>query len=485
MDDIFVDAEFQEYKGKRVEKFRNMSVAQALNYVVKQQMKKTNDIDVCKNEIMKIFDSLPVLSQQKSHTMFPTILVRYSNMIDDKNKKHVIKNVINFMNYVKEQEELIYAYKVKPENDIFERVKDILGFGFVEKNFSNDERKPSECFQSPIIVYNEVVNFEHVCFIMAIILMDEISLENDQDNINFFTQAFLYFLNKFINNVATMKFVVYHLFKLIRVYFVNSLRKRADNMFLLFAGLSFNVNFNDPSIEFYGDVRINNQGTAMDNFMMFPRCEIYTKKQNVLWFNNNTCGAIVGILTNRANEVLELLASGQFKKFRNLECLAGYMTEQDIRIRSALKIKGLCMKYVHTTVEKGFENAELRNYIIDFFKKNGKRPSRKEMEMYKDYKIGFTFKNENGKVIANIIKDLTFGDIFSSEADGTYDHVKIKEFIAKYDYVQEKRGKMTYSKIGRILYRPEDKEYPELAPIVESYEAWEYQSVDPNNFFNK
>lgn len=490
MSNIIIRPQYYKNKqGATLEGIGNESVKAAMEYMKAEEQKYFPAIEDCKKDIIKLLTYITDATFQKNYSIFPTVLLKYSQQTSEQWKKDIINKVICFMCGIKENSELILSVDMRPEDTLFTEIKDFLGFAFHPSCFGYGKKiKASQCFKSRLAIYNETANFEHSCFILALILMEEIDIEKDKEIIETFLYAFHFLMRKYYEHSDKLIFVVYHMFKLLRLWLINSLAPHNDNVFKSFSGVKFNLNYNDPNIEFYGDVRITQNNSYLDHFMVAPRSECYSDDKNVLWFNYNSVSGMTGLMTYRSNEILDCITNGTFKRFKTLGHLAWYMTKQDIKIRSELSLKGLLVRYIHISVGDECENVqqELKNYILDFFTEHQLYPvSEEQYNLFKDYKIGLTYRSEEDEVVSSIVDNLTFSDIVGKK-ETSYPHpnINVDKFIAVFDEIEITVNDRTIKKYTRVNYAPSDEQYKDLDEKVEESFKWTVEPVDVKSFID-
>lgn len=467
--------------GKRMEGANNKYVKSALEMVSDMQAKKFEDGFACIKDTINKLKTIEYTGYTKSNTIFPHVLNKMKLTTSDANEFYIYDYIINFMNQVKRDVEDIISFD-KPESTLFKTINDKLIFNLSPYIFSCDGRSPETAFLSRICFYNPLVNFEHVCFVFALIAADKYKIENDRSYPDIIVYNFNYFLDKYLEDRKNFKYVICHLMKLIRVYYINSLStERNPNMFKYMSDLYYNVNYNDPNIELYGNIRLTNNLSMLDNFMFSPRVNYKLEtRDDILWFDYNKNNNIINKMSKNAEEVYNNMKF--INKFWSVKALFLYFSHMDIAPRFEIGYNNIITPYKHI---KETEDSDFSKYIINFFKKSKLRaPSEKDIETYKHFHIGFTFIDINGDVISISFDNLTLEKfinvVYSVDIDCSDHKVKEEEFINYFTY-NEELHKYKFEKITK-----EDPRFDELLTESEKInEDYEYKAKPIEVFLEK
>lgn len=468
-------------QGKTFEGANNKYVKKALEKVSDMQSEKFEDGFACIKDTVNKLKTIKYAGYTKSNSIFPHILNKMKFSTGDEKEFYIYDYVINFMNQVKRDIEDIISHD-KPEPTLFETVNEKLMFNLSPHIFSCDGRSPENAFKTRICFYNPLVNFEHVCFVFALIASDRYKIENDKSYPDIIVYNFNYFLEKYLEDRKHFKYVICHLMKLIRVYYINSLStERAPNMFKSMSDLYFNINYNDPNLELYGNVRISNNFSILDNFMFAPRVKYpLDTREDILWFDYNKNCNIVSKMSKNAEEVYNNMI--YMDKFKSVKALFLYFSHMDIAPRFEIGYNNIITPYRHI---RETEDSDFSKYIINFFKKSNLRaPTENDMETYKHFHIGLSYIDIDGEVASTVFDNLTFEKfievIYSLDA-GCSDHgVKEEVFINCFSYNKE----LQKYKLEKITQ--EDPRFKELlAESDKINDDYEYKVKSINVFLEK
>ena len=483
-----VEALYTRQKGKEIESINNESVKNALELVAELQSNAIGNLNDCIDKSLEMLKSIPEANKEKANTIFPHILLKMMNETATEHEREIIKSVVNFMNSVKyEIDEICKGQLIN--DDLFEIVNNSLCFDISPYIFSVDGRKPSEAFKSRISFYNPIINFEHVCFMFALIALNKFKIEQDEYYTDILLYSFNYFLSKYIENCEYFRVVICHLMKLIRIYYINSLATKPDNMFKFMANLHYNVAYNDPNIEFYGDIRLTTGDTLLDNFMFSPRTTgPCTELDNILWFNYNINYGIISQFTTNANKLFEIVNNSyQMSQFYSIKAFLLLMTKLDIEPRNEAGREQIYTVYKRI---KMTEESDVNKYIANFFKIDPKyKPTDKQLEAYGNHIIGLTYINEDGEVVSKAFTNIRFKDLVAriyeendEEEDITEDHHVIEEcYINVYNFDQTTRR----YKIKKISENNKTEFMDTLANLTSKINQYEFKNVLINSYIRR
>lgn len=242
-------------KNNFVENCHNSTVIRVIQGIINDVLKLTPQQNI-PVKIREILDGItkPKIAQ-KANSIF------YVKMVEKDSP------LIPFMENVKNKYEEILSGKYSEfSKEKLEKINELLGFNLSPElfydvnnpNFAN----PSVWFSKRTSLYNPAVNFEHVCYIVDLMLDNFLKPSVE------ILAPFYYFLHLW-SNVDDFDFVIYHLIKLIRV---NIYAKYIQGVFPpvnSFVNLRFGA-ITDQNIEVYGDVKLSTKTDSI--FSLFTLC---------------------------------------------------------------------------------------------------------------------------------------------------------------------------------------------------------------------
>ena len=222
--------------------------------------------------------------------------------------------------------------------------------------------RPATYFQKRWSWYNQSVNFEHICFIVAYVLTGDVhARDNDLEYLLF---PFLYFITKYREYKDELVHFVYHIFKLIRIYFTRSVDPNSKfwNPTTYMTNLRFGC-YIDPNVEIYGNIRLGtNPNSFMSMFSNAPRSTADTNEK-VVWFNWNDITPIIFQFTRKSNDIWKSTFGNKApgRGFKSLWALFDFLTKKDVLPRSRL-VKNDCINLYHRCVID--KETELKDEIL-------------------------------------------------------------------------------------------------------------------------
>ena len=200
-----------------IENYKNRSVNEAINYVIneaKQQL-ETTDTRIVTNKIIELLQSIPQTNTtSKSNTILYPILLKHNSIL------------INFIEQVKtDYEDILSRSHTEFTQDVINEITNLTNIEFDREcltDINNPKFTNCETWLSKrCALYNPSVNFEHVMFIVDIML-------NGYAQSTEVLLPFYFFLKLWIDERQTMKFLIYHFMKLIRVYILSKYTDEED-----------------------------------------------------------------------------------------------------------------------------------------------------------------------------------------------------------------------------------------------------------------
>ena len=241
-----------------VEKYKNNSVMQAINYAI-------NRINTQYQDINQVVDDLKSM-------LFDDI--NDTNTMDKANSicKHLLSSgslLKSFMDNVTTDYERILEYDhINFTTDIIDDCARITGIAIDKECLYDVNNKkytdPKTWFANRISLYNPLVNFEHVCLVV------DIMLNNPRFVYTEVIYPFFYFVRCWLNNHDKMRWLICHYIKLIRVNILSKYTRTTFKPVNLFTNIRFGY-LTDQNIELYGDIRLPDN---MSCFSTLPRTHI-------------------------------------------------------------------------------------------------------------------------------------------------------------------------------------------------------------------
>lgn len=445
--------------GKKFESYKNDSLISAFKHL--EEINKIND----KNEIInKLFEFSPAINGSrgfyncKYQTIYPSVMNR---IIEDmreklgKEKDEARKANLQVKNNAMEGglllikivglyvENVIYG-EVKPSiNTMVEQCKKDLQIdpSKVLYNSDNLKNKNTPYFLDRYSYYHDGVNFEHVVFIASLILggyFDHLTGKQAEQRDSFIKvfSTLLFTLLKDADSLEIYAPMVYLMFKLARIYFLNGEYnyRYAESVRTSMTGLG-HLNVLDPCVPIYGDTRISTMdyNWFMSYFGFAPRAQALTSTDDILWWNNTTCEYATEYLTKRMIRMSTEIINNGCSKFADIVSFMQSMTKFDIDIRARFSKTGQVYKSIIVDLEnyKGIDEdkrdeailEDLKAFVIARFNRLIKDTSKglklgflkadALFNKYANHKIGITYtsirhtgeKDDNGKEItAEIVK---------------------------------------------------------------------------------
>lgn len=458
-----------EYTRNGTESCYNNSVKKAIEFATKKGEKIVNDSKYS-SCIARIKEDLHKYSnitlQTKRSTCVAPVLIEAEHKTEGK-ERDVYHDMNCFMSEIINNYDMIEKGEGEPLPDNFnEELVKLLGFGLDTSMFTTDEVKYpiKTSFTKRWSWYNQSVNFEHVCFVVACILTRKVDIPPKFGaNVLY---PFLYFIEKYEENKELLKFFMYHLIKLIRVYYTRSVDgSRFFNPKTYMTNMSYG-SYMDPNVEIYGNVRISYKNEeALSMFSNSPRSTAEAPEPTI-WFNWNQMTPIVENFTSERRSIWDIMFD-KFKKqdpFTDTEELFKFLTIKDILPRATLAKHGYLNRYLRCVTEDEEIKDEEFIEAIKSVMIGCKATHNQRRGEYKNSKIGITYLK--GTQIVSKVLNITFSEFMTklnAEQHEAKD-IKLVSYIVKC-FINE------HGHIVRSEYNNNNPEFEELVEQIETKQS--------------
>lgn len=426
-----------EYTAKGIEACYNKSVSEAIEMATEKGKEIVGDkrYVACIERIKKdLHEYTNVSIQTKRSTCVSPVLIEAEQNINGAEK--VVYHDMNcFMSEIINNYDSIETgdHKEFPDNFNDELIK-VLGFGLDEKMFStNIVKYPiKHSFSKRFTWYSASVNFEHVCFVVACILTRRVDIPPRYGERILY--PFLYFIEKYKENKELLKFFMYFLMKLIRVYHTKSVDgARFFNPRIYMTNVDYG-SYIDPNVEIYGNVRITNeQDDALSMFSEAPRSTSMAESSTI-WFNWNRMTPIINKFTAEKRDIWNTIfsRSSKYEKFTNCLELFKFLTVKDILPRSSLAKHNYLNCYQRCIcLNEDVEDAEFIETIKKVMVDCGAIHNKYHTD-FNESKIGITYVGKNGIVLSKVL-NITFGELMKNLMNGSqeFEDIILEPYIVQ------------------------------------------------------
>ena len=348
-------------------------------------------------------------------------------------KYNHLDSILIYITYIKKVVYDIFAGKAtKPGDDFINTINEQLPFEFDPRVFTTNGVPFTRCFDSVVCIYNEMVNLEHVFYVYMLLTLGQFDKYEGEANeqVNVFLYAFAFVCATFNTNIDVYKYVICHLFKLIRVYFVNSLHEGSGiNLRKYFASVGYMPVINDPNLENYGSDRVTYHRNIFGAFSQYPRTEacIETKDFSIidtLWFAPNVDRGFMATYSQFAERLFDETMNNKFAtNLKDLRNVFEYLTNIDILPRSETSYDKVPLLNLRVSMK---DEKEIRKYIIKkacemkpYFKD---KISQREMEVFANCQIGLTFVQVEGdkKTVVSKLGGITVAELIAIVCKPSY-----------------------------------------------------------------
>lgn len=302
MQSLIVEPEYTNNHGRQVEKYKNYSVKEAINYVVNQYCQQGANLQQITTQLAHLLASFD-----------------HSQAIEKANSVCVHALPTNsplwgFLLQVKRDYEDILENKHEDFTvSLLDKAAELTGIRLANECFYDVNNpkfaNPSTWFGKRIALYNPAVNFEHVCLLVHYILANPSYASADV------VYPFHFFLKCYLDDPDTMKWFIYHYIKLIRVNIFSKYSQKPFAPAQLFANLRFGA-ITDQNIEVYGDVKLTDDKQNMLSFFsLFPRSHIVKTlpQEQPIYFAWNGLTPMITMFTSNCKQLVSNLAANSPK----------------------------------------------------------------------------------------------------------------------------------------------------------------------------
>lgn len=402
--------------------------------------------------------------QTKRATCVSPVLIKAEQLFNGSDK--IVCHDMNcFMSEIINNYDRIERGECPPlEENYNENLIRILGFGLSKNMFTaKPETQPTfTYFNKRWSWYNQSVNFEHVCFVVALILLRKVEISPKYSER--IVYPFLYFLVKYKENKEQLQYFVYHLMKFIRVDNTRALgdRQYVWNPFTYMTNFAFG-SFMDPNVEIYGNTRLStDKRNILSMFSNAPRSTADTAEK-AIWFNWNEITPIIEMFTHESEDIWKATfgLQDERRKFTNQITLFNFLMSKDILPRNVLANNEFLNLYHRCVVSSDAETTdeELINAMISLLLKVGATnytPGRR----LGSAKIGITYFE--GPLIKSRILNITLDQLANklNLVPSVSENVEIVPYIVKC-YIDKQH-------IRRHEIGITDDKFNELLQVIES-----------------
>lgn len=394
-------------------------------YKIKAEF-KDNDVECCFNKSVKeALNNIPIYEDAEERIL--NILSKYKdyNKVSKRvscltpllfkaeifNSNDKTNNILHLMNnFISEVHNNYYDIRtgdyIDLPNDYTKQLAEYVNIIFDETFLRNNTDEP--LFKKEWSVYNEAVNFEHVCFVIACMLINVVEIKQNQ-----IYSQFLYFLEKYDNNKQLMKYFIYHYMKLIRIYYTTSAdnEKKFFNPKIYMTSLNFG-SYMDPNVEIYGDIRIMNKKDELLNLFSYAPRTPADSNELALWINWNELTYLVRSFGKNSDFVWNrIFVNNSDKKYTNIYNLFKLLTTSDILPRKKYVDEKIKNYYHRCNIEKMPNDDELYALIANIAS-DYKIKTATKLQSINKLKIGITYINK-GKVVSELT-NITYEDLINN-----------------------------------------------------------------------
>lgn len=455
--EIIIKPEF--IKGKfTMEAFKNKSVEQAIKLMAKRGLKMTNyNYEICLSEINRYLDiytksQYQYASKRVSSVGNALICEEYST------PNPAIKAILHKMNcFISHVETTNFTtntmFSGAIPDDYNTQLKRDLGFTFDQSIFGKDIK---ESFSKLWTFNTHLVNFEHVCAIVAYLLVGADNVNKEHKS--YIMHLFLMLLSLYVDKYNFYRFFILHLVKLIRIHYTRPAEgEEFYSPFTYMTNLSYG-SYKDANVEIYGDTRLTKkENCILKLFSLAPRSVSTATHEDTIWFNWNSATALNLKLTERTFDIHTYLFGRNADNTENLHDIFAELTRADVLYRKDLaKIEYLNI-YNRAIVGKDATQDDIVNAIVYLIKSHTEINDFSCSEQIKGAKIGITYKTEENTVIS-YGTNITLGTLLEYVQNYKaieLKNIKLEEYIVKC-FINE------HGNICRNEYTAKDEKFAEL-----------------------
>lgn len=344
----------------------------------------------------ELYDYKNVELQTKCSTSLYPALIKYEHTSSGESKNFV-RALNGFVSEVVSNYDKIEDGIAPPLPDDYNaNLIDHIGFGFDKSMLTLREHADTRSlFGNRWVWYNQSINFEHVCFAIACIVLNTVEFPEYQSLE--ILSAFLYFLKKYNENKDLMMYFIYHCMKFIRIHYIKPIERGARfwNPQEYMTNLKFGC-YIDPNVELYGNVRISpDSDNIFSMFSNAPRSTAETSDR-AIWLNWNMVTPMIARFTRDAETIyLEYFTTAKHLNKHSHENAVDFfkhLTSIDIIPRCNYSRNGFVNLYHRCVVDADHENEEdLIELICELLLRVGAVRYHKQGGKFHNAKIGITY----------------------------------------------------------------------------------------------
>ena len=476
-----VEPEYITKQGRVVERCYNQSVEEAVEHMIDNVPHNTSTLINAINTLLEDIPQTKCLC--KADSIFYNLLVAKQSKL------------CPFVNSVKHDYENILMFESGLFNkDVHDQISNLFNIEISAECLHDTNNikymARNTWFGNRICLYNPSVNFEHVCY-----LVDMMLSENIKPSIEVLA-PFYYILKQWSENRGVVKWLVYHYMKLIRVNIIGKYSQTLFNPAQRFTNMRFGA-ITDQNIEVYGNVKLSDdENNLMSLFSLLPRTQVVktTQDERCLFVDWNPLTPIIKTFTKSFIEL-----------FDNHADAFEYMTDIDIKPRGGRSYNAYKTVYIDDSLlykNIGKDNDEhhqqaikqllsdipdalyitLVNYIID----HSYQITDTELSVYENYVVYITYTGADGvktvsthrtlgKLIAGVVQqrepaaasnaahESGFDDTASTAAP-VFHRVENILPVEHRDYIPHVVG--GFSRAMRNIITPHEKTWEELYTLA-------------------
>lgn len=274
-----------------IENCHNNIVVKAIQNVISSVFVGKMTVEDLKSDVHQFLDSItrPAITQKANSIFYVKLMEKDSP-------------IIPFMEKVKnDYEEILHSKHSMFSKDVLEKINSKLLFNLSPELFYDIHNPnfadPSVWFSKRTSLYNPAVNFEHVCY------MVDLMLENTLKPSVEILAPFYYFV-KLWAEYDEFSFVIYHLIKLIRVSIYSKYYRGAFSPVNSFVNIRFGA-ITDQNIEVYGDVKLSdNPDDILSLFTLCPRTPVVKSNnfEDIIVYDWNGLNKMTKLFTHNSRQ---------------------------------------------------------------------------------------------------------------------------------------------------------------------------------------
>ena len=474
-----VEPDYITKQGRVVERCYNQSVEEAVEYMIDNTPHITTTLISAINTLLEDIPQTKCLC--KADSIFYNLLVAKQSKL------------CPFVNSVKHDYENILMFESGLFNkDVHDQISKLFGIEISAECLHDTNNikymARNTWFGNRICLYNPSVNFEHVCY-----LVDMMLSENIKPSIEVLA-PFYYILKLWSENRGVVKWLVYHYMKLIRVNIVGKYSPTLFNPAQCFTNMRFGA-ITDQNIEVYGNVKLSDdENNLMSLFSLLPRTQVVktTQDERCLFVDWNPLTPIIKTFTKSFIESFNTLHD------KSPFMLFEHMTDIDIKPRGGRSYNAYKTVYIDDSLlyknigkDNNAEQATLAsrcsqehhqqaikqllsnipdtlyitlvNYIID----HSYQITDTELSVYENYVVYITYTGADGvKTISThrTLGKLSAGVVQQRDESGVFHHVENVLPVEHRDYIPHVIG--GFSRAIRNIITPHEKTWEELYTLA-------------------